>query len=252
MTVWWGLAGLLGLLGCCGLLRSHRADEAAVPEREDPLARYPVAREPATPNADAAHTPLMTPAITPEMLAGHGGPAGPRQDAVVPESGSIAGEIPAPRPQSGEVGERPGAPVTVSAVQAEGSVPGPGVGGAPESVPVRDSAVPPAAAQPAVGSVPGPGVGSAPVSSGHVPAAQPAVGSGPASSAPPGWAVEPPTGVPQQPKHALRTEASAPEAAGVPRARAPEPAAPHHRPHQQPPEDSGGLVGNLRRLMRRA
>ncbi|UOX92632.1 hypothetical protein MUY14_19145 [Amycolatopsis sp. FBCC-B4732] len=63
MTVWWGLLGLLGLLGCCGLLRGHRAREA------DPLARYPVAREPARPNADAAHTPLMTPVVTPEMLA---------------------------------------------------------------------------------------------------------------------------------------------------------------------------------------
>ncbi|WP_103351350.1 hypothetical protein [Amycolatopsis sp. CA-128772] len=94
MTVWWGLAGLLGLLGCCGLLRSHRANGAI---DDDPLARYPVAREPATPNADAAHTPLMTPAITPEMLAG--GVGEPRPDGAVPESGTIAGEIPAPRPE---------------------------------------------------------------------------------------------------------------------------------------------------------
>ena len=100
MTVWWGLAGLLGLLGCCGLLRSHRAGPAVV--EDDPLARYPAAREPATPNADAAHTPLMTPAITPEMLTRQGLP---RQDEAVPESGSMAGEIPVPRTRSGEAGE---------------------------------------------------------------------------------------------------------------------------------------------------
>lgn len=178
MTVWWGLAGLLGLLGCCGLLRSHRSAGAAV--EGDPLARYPVAREPATPNADAAHTPLMTPAITPEMLAGHPGPAGPRPDAVVPESGTIAGEIPAPRPQSGGPEERP---VAASAGQAAG------------------------------GSVPGPGT----------------------------------SGVPQPPKHALRTEASAPETAGVPRARAPEPGA-----TPQPQPNSTGLGGTVKRLLRRA
>ncbi len=111
MTVWWGLAGLLGLLGCCGLLRSHRADGAAV--EDDPLARYPVAREPASPNADAAHTPLMTPAITPEMLAQ------PRPD--VPESGTIAGEIPAPRPQT--VGETGNPGVRVPAVPQGGAPP---------------------------------------------------------------------------------------------------------------------------------
>ena len=110
MTVWWGLAGLLGLLGCCGLLRSHRAAE------DDPLARYPVAREPATPNADAAHTPLMTPAITPEMLARPEVPTPPRREAAVPESGSIAGEIPAPRPVAPEVA----APAGVSAVAGRG------------------------------------------------------------------------------------------------------------------------------------
>ncbi|MEU4253110.1 hypothetical protein AB0F15_37515 [Amycolatopsis sp. NPDC026612] len=111
MTVWWGLAGLLGLLGWCGLLRSHRADGAAV--EDDPLARYPVAREPASPNADAAHTPLMTPAITPEMLAQ------PRPD--VPESGSIAGEIPAPRPQTPGEGEN--REVRVPAVPQGGAPP---------------------------------------------------------------------------------------------------------------------------------
>jgi hypothetical protein len=222
MTVWWGLVGLLGLLGCCGLLRSHRADGTAI--EEDPLARYPVAREPATPNADAAHTPLMTPAITPEMLAARPGPvgqAGSRPDsavaqpeAVVPESGSIAGEIPAPRPQSAVAGERPGvpegAPVAASAGQAGGSVPVPA--GAVSEVP------PEAAQQPA----------------------------------------EPRTsGVPQQPKHALRPEASAPGTGGVPRTREPEAEAPQQQPQQprqyvQPQPDSGGLVGSVKRLLRRA
>ncbi|MGV9366138.1 hypothetical protein [Amycolatopsis sp. NPDC003731] len=106
MTVWWGLAGLLGLLGLCGLIRSHRADGTAV--EADPLERYPAAREPAMPNADAAHTPLMTPAITPEMLAR---PALPREEPAAPESGRIAGEIPSPRP----VGDRPAAPGEVPA-----------------------------------------------------------------------------------------------------------------------------------------
>ena len=104
MTVWWGLAGLLGLLGCCGLLRSHRAAE------DDPLARYPVAREPARPNADAAHTPLMTPAITPEMLARPRPPVAPRRVSAVPESGTIAGEIPVRRrPEVSDVCPAPAA-----------------------------------------------------------------------------------------------------------------------------------------------
>jgi hypothetical protein len=107
MTVWWGLAGLLGLLGCCGLLRSHRAAE------DDPLARYPVAREPATPNADAAHTPLMTPAITPEMLARPRPPVAPRQVNAVPEAGTIAGEIPVRRPEVAEA-----SPVPVAAPES--------------------------------------------------------------------------------------------------------------------------------------
>ena len=67
MTAWWGLAGLAGLLGLFGLARI-RGRRTRAPA-EDPLARYPAAREPAVPNADAAHTPLMTPAITPGMLA---------------------------------------------------------------------------------------------------------------------------------------------------------------------------------------
>ncbi|WP_439381017.1 hypothetical protein [Amycolatopsis lexingtonensis] len=95
MALWWGLAGLIGLLGCCGLIRAH--------VRADPLARYPSAREPARPNADAAHTPLMTPAITPAMLARRrpaaGVPAVPYESSA-PESGSMSGEVPAPRVNS--------------------------------------------------------------------------------------------------------------------------------------------------------
>jgi hypothetical protein len=65
------------------------------------------------------------------------------------------------------------------------------------------------------------------------------------------------SGVPQQPKHALRAEASAPETGGVPRTRDPEPEAPQ-QPQQQPRQyvrpqpDSGGLVGSVKRLLRRA
>ncbi|MEU4520693.1 hypothetical protein AB0F52_18580 [Amycolatopsis sp. NPDC024027] len=64
------------------------------------------------------------------------------------------------------------------------------------------------------------------------------------------------SGVPQQPKHALRAEASAPETGGVPRTREPEAEAPQQQPRQyvQPPPqaDSGGLVGSVKRLLRRA
>ncbi|WP_033262976.1 hypothetical protein [Amycolatopsis vancoresmycina] len=121
MTVWWGLAGLLGLLGCCGLVRGHRANGAI---DDDPLARYPAAREPATPNADAAHTPLMTPAITPDMLAARQH-AEPRREGAVPGAGRMAGEIPAPRP----VEERPPVREEVAAPQgqAEHYAPGPRV-----------------------------------------------------------------------------------------------------------------------------
>uniref|UniRef100_UPI0018EB756D hypothetical protein n=1 Tax=Amycolatopsis sp. CA-126428 TaxID=2073158 RepID=UPI0018EB756D len=112
MTVWWGLAGLLGLLGCCGLLRSHRADGTAV--EEDPLARYPAAREPATPNADAAHTPLMTPAITPEMLAAHPGPVA--QAGQVGSAGQ-AGQV-GSAGQAGQVGSAGQAGQVGSAGQA--------------------------------------------------------------------------------------------------------------------------------------
>ncbi|MEU5263258.1 hypothetical protein [Amycolatopsis sp. NPDC021455] len=116
MTVWWGLAGLLGLLGCCGLLRSHRAAD------DDPLARYPAAREPAVPNADTAHTPLMTPAITPEMLARPAPPVAPGRVSAVPETGTIAGEIPPPRPGTAEPGIPAPAPA-VRRVSPQGSAP---------------------------------------------------------------------------------------------------------------------------------
>ncbi|MBE1578825.1 hypothetical protein ACFORH_20355 [Amycolatopsis roodepoortensis] len=73
MTAWWGLTGLLGLLGTYGLVRiRHRADVQSEAPAADAFARYPAAREPAVPNADTAHTPLMTPAITPEMIGGAG------------------------------------------------------------------------------------------------------------------------------------------------------------------------------------
>ncbi|MEV6906021.1 hypothetical protein [Amycolatopsis sp. NPDC051071] len=64
------MAGLLGLLGVYGLVRFHQRNDARRDEPvEDVFARYPLARGPALPNADAAHTPLMTPAITPAALA---------------------------------------------------------------------------------------------------------------------------------------------------------------------------------------
>ncbi|MGW5720092.1 hypothetical protein ACWEVP_28260 [Amycolatopsis sp. NPDC003865] len=96
MTVFWGLAGLLGLLGCVGLLRSR-----AVPTEADPLARYPQAREPARPNADAAHTPLMTPVVTPDLL-GSEQPLNQRRAPVRPRGR----EAPEPAPRS-DVRARP-------------------------------------------------------------------------------------------------------------------------------------------------
>ncbi len=80
MTAWWGLVGLAGLPGIFGLIRASA--------RRDPLARYPTAREPAVPNADAAHTPLMTPRVTPEMLHRDGGLPGGEA-----ESGRVAPEV---------------------------------------------------------------------------------------------------------------------------------------------------------------
>ncbi|MGW4395091.1 hypothetical protein ACWEHA_07360 [Amycolatopsis nivea] len=108
MSAWWGLAGLAGLPGIFGLVRASA--------RRDPLARYPAAREPAVSNADAAHTPLMTPRITPDMLRHDGGPPGgaagtvPRaragdHDRPVPAAG-IRPEAP---PSAGRL-RRPGVP----------------------------------------------------------------------------------------------------------------------------------------------
>ncbi|MFI9450534.1 hypothetical protein [Amycolatopsis sp. NPDC052450] len=71
MTAWWGLTGLLGLLGVYGLVRiRHRAGAEAEAPAADVFARYPAAQGPAVPNADTAHTPLMIPAVTPEMIRG--------------------------------------------------------------------------------------------------------------------------------------------------------------------------------------
>ncbi|RSM56055.1 hypothetical protein DMH03_31540 [Amycolatopsis sp. WAC 01376] len=71
MTAWWGLTGLLGLLGAYGLVRiRHRAGAQAEAPAADVFARYPAAQGPAVPNADTAHTPLMIPAVTPEMIRG--------------------------------------------------------------------------------------------------------------------------------------------------------------------------------------
>ncbi len=264
MTVWWGLAGLLGLLGLCGLLRSHRADGTVV--EDDPLARYPVAREPATPNADAAHTPLMTPAITPEMLAR---PALPRAEAAVPESGSIAGEIPAPRP----VGDRPMVPEeTPAAGVSAGSWGGVPPGGAADGVSaVREGGAAPVAAPAPVsqpqpqpqrvgveaGGAPG-GVQSAAAAAAPQAAAQPMTAPAPVSQAQPAevGAPHPRTGdVPQQPKHALRAEeaeqAEAPNPSRAPQTRpAEEPPAPSKTMTSPPEGNSHGLVGKLRRLLR--
>jgi hypothetical protein len=57
-----GLFGLIGLVGTAGLLSLRRKGRDVA----DPLANYPVARQPCLPNADVAHTPLMNPVITPE------------------------------------------------------------------------------------------------------------------------------------------------------------------------------------------
>ncbi|WP_206784933.1 hypothetical protein [Amycolatopsis sp. MtRt-6] len=249
---------MLGLLGCCGLLRSHRRDGAAI--ESDPLARYPAAREPATPNADAAHTPLMTPAITPEML---GRPALPRPEEV-PESGRMAGEIPAPRPQAGEAGT--GVPAGVSAAVRGGVRPvGRGVAEGPVS-PGRDSGLPRAAAEQKVAGLPAVPEGRPrPVEVAAPPARVPVIPQGSpqpaaerASAAP--RAVQPVAGpapepsplaaqehpaeerVPQQPKHALRAEA--PEAQ-------PEPESPAKQGSFRRRNPVGTVVGKVKRLLRR-
>jgi hypothetical protein len=112
MMAWWGLAGLLGLLGVFGLVLVRRRRRERTSDG-DPLARYPAAREPVIPNADAAHTPLMTPAITPQMLAVPAVPAVPAVrpparpvpvpprpvEPAPPVSGTITGEIAPDHPE---------------------------------------------------------------------------------------------------------------------------------------------------------
>ncbi|MET9000189.1 hypothetical protein [Amycolatopsis sp. NPDC004169] len=218
MTVWWGLAGLLGLLGLCGLIRGHRADGTVV--EDDPLARYPAAREPVLPNADAAHTPLMTPAITPEMLAR---PELPRPEPV--GEGRMAGEIPAPRPQSGGPGVPAGVSVGWWGEAASSAAPGVSEGTPGRAQPAAEIAVPGVSDLPRQGvppanahweQAPAGGVprhaaaGPAPEwASARPNAVQSTADPVPDSAA----AQENPAGVraPQQPKHALPVEAGAPE-----------------------------------------
>jgi hypothetical protein len=85
---WWGIAGLGGLLGLVGVLRLRKSARTR-PSREagHPFAKYPSANQPCVPNADAAHTPLMMPEITPEMVG-----RVPRKQAV--PSGSAAPPVP--------------------------------------------------------------------------------------------------------------------------------------------------------------
>lgn len=100
MTAWWGLVGLAGLPGIFGLIRASA--------RRDPLARYPSAREPAVPNADAAHTPLMTPRVTPEMLHRDGGvPGGEAESAQGTVPRARAGDHDRPVPTAGIRPESP-------------------------------------------------------------------------------------------------------------------------------------------------
>ncbi|WP_425267039.1 hypothetical protein, partial [Amycolatopsis circi] len=117
MTAWWGLVGLAGLPGMFALLRARASGG-------DPLARYPVAREPAVPNADAAHTPLMMPRVTPDMLHHDGGQeAGADSEAesarsAVPRARTGGHDSPAPTantasvsgPADASAGIRPQAP----------------------------------------------------------------------------------------------------------------------------------------------
>lgn len=66
---WWGIGGLLGLLGLVGLTRlRRRTGTASSRDTGDPFARYPSMNQHCAPNANAAHTPLMIPRVTPEMV----------------------------------------------------------------------------------------------------------------------------------------------------------------------------------------
>ncbi|MEV6830073.1 hypothetical protein [Amycolatopsis sp. NPDC051102] len=268
MTVWWGLAGLLGLLGCCGLLRGHRADGGAI--EDDPLARYPAAREPATPNADAAHTPLMTPVITPEMLAARQGVAELQPEAALPESGRMVGEIPAPRPEEQQPVVEPRVPAAAAPVPVVQS------GFAqPEPVPAVEPGVPAAAARmPAVSQ------GSAqpeqqPVVEPEVPAAAarvPVVPQEPAQPepvpvVPPGSAQpaavpgpQPQAAVPPQsrPRHARHpAEAAEPDTPGIPQARSeagtpPQPGETAAPQATAPPGHESAVRGFTKRLLGRS
>ncbi|OAP19958.1 hypothetical protein A4R44_09329 [Amycolatopsis sp. M39] len=135
MTAWWGLVGLAGLPGIFGLLRARAST------RKDPLARYPVARESAVPNVDAAHTPLMTPRVTPDMLHDDGGPqlpgrevAGEPARAAVPRAraGDRRNPVPTastPRPVEAVAGIRPEAPPSAGRLRRPGAPKEPAGGG---------------------------------------------------------------------------------------------------------------------------
>jgi hypothetical protein len=92
--VGWGTLGLGGLLGVAGLARLGRNRR----NTGDPLANYPIAREPCLPNADAAHTPLMMPVITPEA-AGIAPPANFQQPVAEPPHPSSPRHAAVPRPE---------------------------------------------------------------------------------------------------------------------------------------------------------
>ncbi|KZB88299.1 hypothetical protein AVL48_20320 [Amycolatopsis regifaucium] len=78
-----------------------------------------MAREPAVPNADTAHTPLMIPAVTPEMILGAGprrvprsggdhAPSGPRSPMARPNlGGAPAVAAPVTDPGTGDPGPVP-------------------------------------------------------------------------------------------------------------------------------------------------
>jgi len=138
MTAWWGLTGLLGLLGIYGLVRiRHRAGVRAESPAADAFARYPAAQGPAVPNADTAHTPLMTPVVTPEMISG------PRRWRASRPSRVRAQPLP-PMPQYGLTGTQAVAEPVVDAgtVPAQASPPVPETRSAAVSEAQRVAAVP--------------------------------------------------------------------------------------------------------------
>jgi hypothetical protein len=79
---WWGIGGLVGLLGLAGLIRLWTLNRTEPFQGSgDPFAKYPSANQPCVPNADAAHTPLMLPRVTPETVK-HAPRTHARRDAV--------------------------------------------------------------------------------------------------------------------------------------------------------------------------